>query len=147
MTHGLTDEDLYTSLLLTFPPRPIRTEKQFEATQEIINQLIDKAELTEDERDYLNLLGALVYEYEEQAVDVPDIYGIEMLEVLIEDFGLRQKDLTSIFKTESIVSDILNRKRNLTVEHIQKLANFFMYLQPYSSSPKRNRQTLLEQTF
>ena len=86
MTRGSMDKDLYVSLLLTFPPRPIRTEKQFEATQAIINRLIGKEELTEDERDYLNLLGTLVYEYEEEAVDIPDIYGVEMLEVLIEDF-------------------------------------------------------------
>jgi HTH-type transcriptional regulator/antitoxin HigA len=38
---------------------------------------------------------------------------------------LRQKDLVPVFKTESIVSDILNGKRQLTVRHIQELAQFF----------------------
>lgn len=125
MTHGLSDQDLYASLLLTFPPSPIRTEEQFKATQRTIDKLIDQETLAEDERDYLNLLGTLVCEYEEQAVDISDIDGVERLEVLIQDFDLRQKDLTEIFKTESIVSDVLNRKRSLTVEHIQKLAHFF----------------------
>ena len=48
-----------------------------------------------------------------------------MLKVLIEERNLRQKDLVSIFKTESIVSEILNQKRGLTVEHIQNLSQFF----------------------
>ncbi len=95
------------------------------ATQEAIDSLLDKGELTPDERDYLNVLGTLVYEYEQTLEPIPDIYGIELLKALIEEFELRQKDLVPIFKTESIVSDILHEKRQLTTEHIQKLADFF----------------------
>ncbi|MEG4007816.1 transcriptional regulator [Microcoleus sp. Pol11C1] len=72
---------------------------------------MDKGELTSDERDYLNVLGTLVYEYEQTLEPIPDIYGIELLKALIEEFSLRQKDLVPIFKTESIVSDILHEKR------------------------------------
>ncbi len=43
----------------------------------------------------------------------------------MEERGLRQKDLVPIFKTESIVSDILNNRRQLTTRHIQELAKFF----------------------
>lgn len=125
MTLGSSKQMSYAELLLAFLPRPIRTEAQYSKTQEIVDQLIDKGALTEDERDYLNMLGTLMHEYEEQVVDIPDIYGVEMLKVLVEEFELRQKDLTSIFKTESIVSDVLNKKRSLTVEHIQKLARYF----------------------
>ncbi|MEG4244909.1 transcriptional regulator [Microcoleus sp. MON2_D6] len=95
------------------------------ATQEAIDSLLDKGELTPDERDYLNVLGTLVYEYEKTLEPIPDIYGIEMLKALTEELGLRQKDLVPIFKTESIVSDILHEKRQLTTEQIQKLAEFF----------------------
>lgn len=95
------------------------------ATQEAIDSLLDKGELTPDERDYLHVLGTLVYEYEQTLEPIPDIYGVELLKALIEDFELRQKDLVPIFKTDSIVSDILREKRQLTTEHIQKLAEFF----------------------
>jgi len=115
----------YTQLLTSFPPRPIKSEDDFEKTQAVIYDLLDKGELTEEEKDYLNLLGMVIYEYEEQQDLVPDIYGVELLKVLIDQLGLKQKDLVPIFKTESIVSDVLKGKRNLTVEHIQKLAIFF----------------------
>ncbi len=121
----MNNSSAYIELLKTFPPRPITVEEELIATQKAIDSLLDKGELTPDEHDYLNVLGTLVYEYEQTLEPIPDIYGIELLTALIEEFNLRQKDLVPIFKTESIVSDILHEKRQLTTEHIQKLAEFF----------------------
>ena len=116
----------YLQLLQDFPPRPIASEEEFELTQERIDRLLDKPELSRAEADYLDVLGTLVYEYESQQEDlIPDIYGIELLKALITEYGLKQKDLLPIFKTESIVSEILKGKRQLTVRHIQELAEFF----------------------
>jgi HTH-type transcriptional regulator / antitoxin HigA len=115
----------YLELLQRFPPRPIATPADFAATQAIIDALLDQPALTPDEQDYLNVLGSLVYEYEEQHVEIPHLSGVALLKALIEEQGLRQKDLVSIFKTESIASAILNGQRQLTVEHIEKLAAYF----------------------
>lgn len=118
----------YMQLLQDFPPRPITSEADFAATQAVINRLLDKPELTPEEEDYLDVLGALVSEYENQQEDlIPDIYGVELLKVLIAEQNLKQKDLVSIFKTESIVSDVLNEKRQLTTRHIQELSEFFHF--------------------
>ncbi|GJD23241.1 hypothetical protein RIVM261_081970 [Rivularia sp. IAM M-261] len=126
---------IYTNLLISFPPRPIKSEEDFEKTQVIVDKLLDKGNLTEEEQDYLFVLGMLIHEYEKHFdfathMKVPDIYGVELLKVLIEETNLKQKDFAthmkvSIFKTESIVSDVLKGKRKLTVEHIQKLGEFF----------------------
>jgi HTH-type transcriptional regulator / antitoxin HigA len=115
----------YVELITSFPPRTIKSEEDLEKTQAVVDKLLDKRELTEAEEDYLDLLGILIHEYEQQQDLVPDIYGVDLLKVLIAELNLKQKDLVPIFKTESIVSDILNGKRKLTVEHIQKLADFF----------------------
>jgi len=123
--HGLKSSDSYIELLKVFPPRPIKSEEEFLATQIVINTLIDRGELTPDEEDYLDLLGTLVHEYEEQHIHIPDLYGVELLKALIAESNLRQKDLVPIFKTESIVSEVLNGQRKLTATHIQKLAAFF----------------------
>ena len=117
--------DQYIQLLQEFPPRTITNEKQLEATQEVIDRLLDGHELTPNESEYLNLLGVLVWEYEQSQELILDIYGVELLKVLIAERQLRQKDLVPIFKTESIISDILNGKRQLTLRHIQELAIFF----------------------
>jgi HTH-type transcriptional regulator/antitoxin HigA len=129
----------YTQLLTSFPPRPIKSEEDLEKTQVVVDELLDKGELTEEEEDYLNLLGMVIYEYEEKQELVPDIYGVELLKVLIAELNLKQKDLVPVFKTESIVSDVLKNKRKLTVEHIQKLAQFFN-LSPSVFFPKNQSE-------
>ena len=103
----------------------IAREEELLANQEVIDSLIDRAELTTDEQDYLNVLGTLVYEYEQKHQPIPDIHGIELLKALLIELDLRQKDLVPIFKTESIVSEVLSSQRQLTTTHIRKLAEFF----------------------
>lgn len=117
--------DNYLVLLHKFPPRPIRNDKELEATQEVVNSLLDKPSLTAEERDYLNVLGTLIYDYERTLDPIIDVHGVELLKFLLEADNLRQKDLVPIFKTESIVSEVLNGKRDLTARHIQELADFF----------------------
>ena len=115
----------YIELLKAFPPRPITSEDELRETQKVIDSLLDKGKLSKEERDYLHVLAALVYDYEQKQEPIPDIYGVELLKVLLEEFDLRQKDLVPIFKTESIVSDVLSGKRQLTTRHIEELAKFF----------------------
>lgn len=134
MTPGIT-EPSYTDLLTKFPPRPIKSEEQLAQTQAVIDALLDRSKLTPDEQDYLNLLGTLVYEYEEAHYPIPDIHGVELLRTLMIERSLRQKELVPIFKTESIVSAVLSGQRNLTVTHIQKLAKFF-HVSPATFFPK-----------
>ncbi len=125
MILGSVNPITYSELLQQFPPRPIQTETQLQATQAVIDALIDQSSLTPDEQEYLNVLGTLVYEYETKHVPMPDVYGIELVKVMMLERNLKQKDLVPIFKTESIVSAVLHGQRNLTVNHIQQLARFF----------------------
>lgn len=120
----ITEPNSYIELLQKFPPRPIKSEAEFLAVQEVIDALLD-GEITPEKQDYINVLGILVHEYEEKHVSIPDLSGVELLKALIDELNLKQKDLVPIFKTESIVSAILNGQRKFTVEHIEKLADFF----------------------
>src|SRR5919202_3056268 len=125
-TSGSRSPSAYIELLKSFPPRPISSEEELLANQSVIDSLIDRPELTPDEQDYLNVLGTLVYEYEQLHHEpIPDIHGVELIKALLTEFDLRQKDLVPIFKTESIVSAVLNGQRQLTANHIRKLADFF----------------------
>ena len=116
----------YAQLVAAFPPRPITSEEQFWATQEHIDVLVDKGDLTPDEQDYLAALGMMVTQYED--LHEPDIKlrGLDLIRALMEEQGLSQRDLVlPVFKTDSIASAVLNRKRRLTAEHIDKLATYF----------------------
>lgn len=116
----------YEQLLAEFPPRPISTDAQYEATVAQIDALIDKGELTLDEQDHLTALGMMVERFEEKREADIELRGIALLRALMEEQGLRQRDLVQpIFKTDSIASAVLHGKRGLTVEHIDKLAVYF----------------------
>ncbi|WP_204106364.1 MULTISPECIES: hypothetical protein [Spirulina sp. CCY15215] len=126
----------YLELLKTFPPRPITSEEELMETQKRVDRLLDSKELTRDEKDYLNVLGTLIYEYEQKQEIIPDIYGVELLKSLMEEMGVSKPDLVPIFKTEAIASDILNEKQPLTLQHIEKLAHFF-HVSPSVFLPNR----------
>ena len=46
----------YLQLLQAFPPRPITSDANLKETQSVINQLLDKPDLTAEEEDYLDVL-------------------------------------------------------------------------------------------
>ena len=115
----------YIELLQDFPPRPIYSEEELDAVQKVVYELIDRGNLSTEEEEYISVLCTLVEQYEKVHHSIPDIYGVELIEALLEEFDLKQKDLVPIFKTESIVSAVLNGHRKLMTEHIEKLANFF----------------------
>lgn len=128
MTFGLTSREIgYRELMTTFLPRVIHDEAAYQAVQAQVDQLLDQGELTTAEQEYLDLLGTLIWEYEQRTEPVTnyELRGVALLRGLIELHGLKQQDLVPIFKTKSIVSAVLNGKRQLTTEHIAKLTAFF----------------------
>ena len=126
MTSGLKiPSNYYIKLITTFPPRPITNEDELMATQNQINSILDQGNITQDDRDYLKVLGTLVYDYEQQHEIIPTLTGIALLQALLEESNLQPKDLASILESELIVLDIFNGKRQLTEKQIQDLAVFF----------------------
>lgn len=126
MTTGLkTPSSYYMELINTFPPRPITNEAELDATQSQIHLVLDRSQLTQDDRDYLKVLGMLVYDYEEQHEQIPLLKGIELLNALMEESNLQPGDLVSIFGNETVVLELLNNRDELTEAQIQKLADFF----------------------
>ena len=126
MTIGLkSPSDYYMELINEFPPRPIASEVELAATQARINSVLDKPNLTQDDRDYLKVLGMLVYDYEEQHEPMPTLKGSELLKALMEEFNLQPDNLVSRFGSEVAVLEVLNHKSQLTDRQIQELASFF----------------------
>jgi HTH-type transcriptional regulator/antitoxin HigA len=126
MTSGLrTPSSYYIKLINTFPPRPITNEAELLATQNQINSILDQGNLTQDDKDYLKVLGTLVYDYEQKHEAMPTLKGVELLKALLEESNLEPKDLVHIFDNESSVLDILTGKRQLTENQIKNLAAFF----------------------
>jgi HTH-type transcriptional regulator/antitoxin HigA len=136
MTTGLkTPSSYYLELINAFPPRPITNEAELIATQERIDSILDRENITQDDKDYLKVLGTLVFDYEQEHEEMPVSKGIELIKALMIEDNLQPYNLLSIFGDESIIVEVLNGTRELTSGQVQKLGDFFqisplMFLAP-----------------
>jgi HTH-type transcriptional regulator/antitoxin HigA len=112
----------YGALLSEARPEVISNDEQNSAYIERLEHLTGKQNQTDAEKKLIGLLTVLVEKYESESYPVPDAGPLDIIRHLMEENNLRQKDLVDVFGTESIVSDILNGKRDLTKDHISKLS-------------------------
>jgi len=100
--------------------KPIKTEEDYIATLSKIENLMD-AQPNTYPMDELEVLTTLVEAYEEQHYKIESPDPIEAIKFRMEQEGLKQKDLVNIVGSKSRVSEILNKKRKLTIEMIRNL--------------------------
>jgi HTH-type transcriptional regulator/antitoxin HigA len=100
--------------------KPIKTEKDYQEALRRLEEIFD-APVDSRESDEADVLALLVDEYEKQhyPIEAPD--PIEAIKIRMEELNLRQVDLIPEIGGKSRVSEILNRKRRLTVGMIRKL--------------------------
>jgi len=119
------DMEPYLALVRAFPLVSIRDDAHLDEALTMIDGLIDTSARTDAEEAYLGALTDLVETYENAHVVFPPQTGAGMLESLMEENRLNQRDLAPILGTQSIVSEVLSGKRKLTATHIEKLAAYF----------------------
>jgi HTH-type transcriptional regulator/antitoxin HigA len=102
--------------------KPIKTEADYKTALKRLEVIFD-ADPDTPESDELEILGMMVDDYENKhyPIEAPD--PIEAIKIRMEEMHLKQVDLIPEIGGKSRVSEILNRKRRLTVEMIRKLAN------------------------
>lgn len=100
---------------------PIRNEADYQKALDRLEEIFDAQKGTE-EGDELEILSILIDRYEDQnfLIGMPD--PIEAIKFRMEQMGMKQKDLAEVVGFKSRVSEIMNRKRKLTLEMIRKLS-------------------------
>ena len=100
--------------------RPIKTEKDYDKALERLEQIFDAA-VNSNEGDEAEILSLLIDNYENKyyPIEAPD--PIEAIKIRMEEMNIKQKDLVGVIGGKSRVSEILNKKKRLTVEMIRKL--------------------------
>ena len=115
--------------------KPIKTEADYHAALKEIECLFDAVPDT-PEGDHLELLTTLVEAYEEKHFRIPLPDPIEAILYYMESRGLTRRDLERCIGSRARVSEILNRKRPLTMEMIRNLHKWLgipaeVLIQPY----------------
>ncbi|SFI25094.1 helix-turn-helix domain-containing protein [Halpernia frigidisoli] len=100
--------------------KPIKSEQDYRDALKYLEIIFDAPINTKDGDD-AEILSMLIENYENihYPIDAPD--PIEAIKIRMEELDLRQKDLIGILGGKSRVSEILNRKKKLTVEMIRDL--------------------------
>ena len=100
--------------------RPIRTEADYQAALAEIERLFGAVPNT-PESDRLDVLTTLVQAYEEQHYYMPAPDPVEAIKYYMESRGLSGSDLEPYIGSRTRVTDVLNRKRSLTLDMIRRL--------------------------
>ena len=126
--------------------KPIRNDEDYETALEEIEALWD-AEAGSADEDRLDVLVLLVEAYEQENYPIPAPDPIEMILHVLDARGLTRRDLEPFLGGRGRVSEILNRRRPLSLEMIRRLQSGLgipadVLVQPYVL---QNRDTSLLQ--
>lgn len=100
--------------------KPIKTETDYQEALSKLEKIFDAPTGTK-KSDEADILAILIDEYEKEhyPIEAPD--PIEAIKIRMEEMKLKQQDLIPEIGGKSRVSEVLNRKRRLTIEMIRKL--------------------------
>jgi len=98
----------------------IKTEADYQKALKRLEEIFD-AKIGTPESDEADILGLMIDEYERKhsPIEAPD--PVEAIKIRMEELQLKQSDLADALGGENRVSEILNRKRKLTLEMIRNL--------------------------
>ncbi len=100
--------------------RPIKTKKDYQLALERLEVIFDSNGETRNGEE-LEILGILIDQYENEhfPIGLPD--PIEAIKFRMEQMGYSQNDLARVVGLKSRASEILSKKRKLSLEMIRQL--------------------------
>jgi len=114
------DQNIFKGL---YPLRVIKSAKDYKNALTSLEAVFD--ETRGDLAEYAETLTILLEHYESEHFPIQASSGLEVLKFLMEQNGLKQKDLIGEIGGKSTVSEILSGKRTLNLNHIKALAEKF----------------------
>ena len=125
---GVLDEKRYGRLLEKHRPRIIQSDEEFDrlaAKLEALDEAEESSGLTKEEQELQALLAHLCAEYEDRTIEPPASTPLGTLKFLMEQNQLRPVDLTDVFGSRAVTSQVLSGKREISKEHARRLARRF----------------------
>ena len=121
---AVIDDVSYGKLLARATPRVIETDAENERAIAELERLDSLPRMTAEQKSLADLLTVLIERFEHR-YEIGHAEPLDALRVLMEERGLRQRDLIGVFGSSSVTSDVVNGKREISKQHARKLAEFF----------------------
>ena len=142
------NKQAYGQLLSETLPHVIHTEEENDHYIAALEALHNHGRLTPEQEQLSQLLTLLIEDFEEKHYQLQPTTAIETVRELMHANGLKQADMTDVFGTSSVASEVLNGKRELSKAHIQKLTErfhvspeLFFPPRPESRSPEKIKKS------
>lgn len=118
-------DSVYAKLLARSLPRPIHSRAEHTRLTEILLRLDEREDLSPEEEALAEVLTLLIEDYEEKYHPLPSVSPIESLKALMEDRGLKHKDIWPVLGNKGAATEILSGRRSISKAQAKRLAQFF----------------------
>lgn len=121
------DSRKYGQLLAETLPAVITSEAEYDRLTAVMNKLavIPEDRISPEQDRLLEMLTLLVEKYDDEQYPIPVASPHEVIRFLMQDRGLRNRDLEPVLGSRGVTSEVINGKRKPSKTQIRKLAEFF----------------------
>jgi len=115
----------YAKLLVKVLPRPIRDDPEHARLTQMLLGLDERDDLTPEEEALAEVLTLLIEDYEDKRHPMPSVSPNESLKALMDDRGMKHKDIWPVLGNKGAATEILNGRRSISKAQAKRLAEFF----------------------
>jgi HTH-type transcriptional regulator/antitoxin HigA len=115
----------YAKLPVKVLPRPIREDGEHARLTGMLLRLDESEDLEPEEEALAEMLTLLIEDYEEKRYPMPRVSPNQSLRALMDDRGLKHKDIWPVLANKGGATEILNGRRSISKAQAERLAEFF----------------------
>jgi HTH-type transcriptional regulator / antitoxin HigA len=117
-------ENVYAKLLTKSLPRPIRTAAEHARLTALLLELDERENPSPEESALAEVLTLLIENYEERRYPLPDVSPRDSLKALMDERGLKHKDIWPVLGNKGAATEILGGRRSISKAQAKRLAEF-----------------------
>jgi HTH-type transcriptional regulator/antitoxin HigA len=118
------NEAVYAQLLAESRPRPIRSDEEHARFTQTLLELDDRENLTPEEEALADMLTLLIEDYEGRRHPLPRVSPHESLKALMEERGLKHKDIWPVLGNKGAATEILGGRRSISKAQARRLSDY-----------------------
>jgi HTH-type transcriptional regulator/antitoxin HigA len=116
---------VYARLLTKFLPKPIQSEAELKAATALLLELDERKDPSPEEEALAEVLTVLIEDYEDKHYPLPTVPAYQSLQALMEERGLKHKDIWPVLGNKGAATEILHGRRAISKAQARRLADFF----------------------
>ncbi len=117
-------DEVYAGLLAKSLPRPIHSPVELARVTEMLLDLDEREDLSPEEEALAEVITLLIVDYEQKNFPLPSVAPHESLLALMEERGLKHKDIWPVLGNKGAATEVLNGRRSISKAQAKRLAEF-----------------------